>query len=132
MERKTTSAYVSVLQEFSRLCSARSITVESVITDYEQAIHAAIARVMPTTNCKRCYFHFARAVYQKYKSMGLTRDANNTRKIAIKKFMCLALLPNELVVEAIELIKGKYNFFMSTIYRIFNRLEYLDFDNLLV
>lgn len=107
------TAYVSIIQQLQQLCTENNITVSSVITDYESALRNAIAIVMPETPTKGCYFHFAKAVYQKYKVMGLTRRASADRRLAVKKLMCLALLPNDKILEAIQLVRGVYQIYLQ-------------------
>lgn len=79
-----------------------------MVTDYETALQNAIEIVTPETPTKGCYFHFARAVYQKYKVMGLTRQASADRRVAVTKMMSLALLPNGKILEAIQIVRGMY------------------------
>lgn len=65
MERKTTTAYVSVLEKLKSLCTATNVQIKSIITDYELALQGAIKIVLPATVTFGCYFHFAKAVYAK-------------------------------------------------------------------
>lgn len=69
MERKTTTAYVSVLEKLKSDCTDFNVQIKSIITDYESALQAAIKIVLPTTETFGCYFHFAKAVCAKYKEM---------------------------------------------------------------
>lgn len=107
MERKTITAYVSVLEQFAAICAENNIEVETVVTDYETGLQTAIARIFPTANITGCYFHFARAIYMRYKANGLARGpGEKLRRPIIKMCMCLALLPNDRILNAIALIRG--------------------------
>lgn len=87
MERKTTLSYVCILERFASLCTLNRITIQLVVTDYEAALRTAIVQVFPD---------------------GLTRGGSVERRRCIKMLMNIALLPNDFIMNAIEVVRGKY------------------------
>lgn len=106
MERKTIRSYLAVLKEFVNVCTERKIVVEKVVSDFEAALRSAIETLMPETTIVGCYFHFARAVYMKFKKMGLVRNPTEQKTIASKMAMCLSLLPANQINSGIAIIRG--------------------------
>lgn len=107
MERKTITSYLAVLKEFVNVCNERQIVVEKVVSDFEAAIRSVVETLMPETIIVGCYFHFARAVYMRFKKMGLVRNPTEQKTSASKMAMCLSLLPANQINSGIAIIRGK-------------------------
>lgn len=91
MERKSTAAYVSVLNTLVELVP--NINVRSVMADYEAALRQGIRNVLPAANLLGCWFHYARAVHKKAAALHLVRREDVDGQRIIKMAMVLPLLP---------------------------------------
>lgn len=107
MERKTTGSYLAVMKEFVSVCNERKIVVEKVVSDFEAALRSAVETLLPETIIVGCYFHFARAVFMRFKKMGLVRNPTEEKTMASKMAMCLSLLPANQINSGIAIIRGK-------------------------
>lgn len=106
MERKTTESYTLVLKELKKICEERNITIQKFVSDYEEAMRLAISGCFPGSSIVGCHFHYARAVFMRFKKFGLTRNSTEEKTRAIKMAMCISLLPTNCFNQAIEIIKG--------------------------
>ena len=68
-----------------------------VTIDFEIAAIEALKSSFPNANIKGCFFHFARANWQKIQCVGLAKEyqQNTDVRIILKSFVALALIPEE-------------------------------------
>lgn len=106
MERKTTAAYVKVFELIQNVLEETSVDLS--MSDYETALRNSIRQIFPEAEIKGCYFHYVKAVTKYAKGLGLHRAANeaNTIKSGIKYARSLALLPQTLIEEGINIVES--------------------------
>ena len=63
-----------VLKRTLRRASGHRWRPESVISDFEQSLIAAIETEIPNARLSGCYFHFGQNLWRKVQSLGLARE----------------------------------------------------------
>jgi len=105
MTRKTKVLYKAVFEHIKTLVP--NFEPESVMADYEDASVQALSEVYDNgLVVKGCWFHFAKAVIKRVKTVGLAIAFRNdvTVRKCIKGLTCLPLLPHDKIVETLDLI----------------------------
>ena len=70
-----------VLKRTIRRASGHRWRPESVISDFEQYLIAAIETEIPNARLSGCYFHFGQNLWRKVQSLGLARDYRQKQEI---------------------------------------------------
>lgn len=98
MERRTTLAYEAVLRTI-RLLLRGMRNVQTVVTDFEQAIKRAFANVFPDVHQQGCFFHLVNAEVKYAKDeLGMARILGvEPYSTLVRCFCALALLPERYI-----------------------------------
>ena len=102
MENRTTGDYRQVLgflKRAVRRVSHHRWRPQTVVCDYEQALHAAIETELPTSQISGCYFHFNQALWRKIQELRLAGDYRQSWRLRghVRKVMALGYLPLQLM-----------------------------------
>lgn len=82
------------------------------MTDYEKAMRNALRELFPNSQLYGCWFHYCQALKKHVHAIpGLAAKIRNEKRLhkLYYKFMCLALLPGENIVEAFNMLKLEAN-----------------------
>lgn len=110
LEDKKESTYQSL---FTLIKSALDLTkIETVMVDFEIAIHNALRNVFPNIKVKGCWFHFTQAIMKKVRKMGLMAKYNKNAKFKslVQNLFDLVLVP---ITEISSLFKKIKNSMMK-------------------
>ncbi|CAF4598316.1 unnamed protein product, partial [Rotaria sp. Silwood1] len=77
----------------------RSITI-----DFEKSVENAVKQNLPMTTISFCFFHFKQNLWRQIQTLGLQQlfVENNDVRHFLKKFGCLALIPEQFVIAEFE------------------------------
>ncbi|CAF3455161.1 unnamed protein product [Rotaria sp. Silwood1] len=77
----------------------RSITI-----DFEKSVENAVKQNLPMTTISFCFFHFKQNLWRQIQTLGLQQlfVENNDVRHLLKKFGCLALIPEQFVIAEFE------------------------------
>ncbi len=97
MAHKDVQSYSAVFQwlnQFARQ-SQLEIRPQTVVSDFESSLHAALLQDLPDSQNHGCYFHFTQAVWRKFQTLGLVPLYNIDEDVrhVVRKLFALALLP---------------------------------------
>ncbi|CAD6215071.1 GSCOCG00011168001-RA-CDS [Cotesia congregata] len=105
MDKKTTLAYVAVLEHFKSTL-AQHLQPKKFTVDYESGLASAVSLVYPDALICRCYFHYLQALVRRLKSYGknfMTQLENwEEAQIFVRKIASLPFLPAHCISEAFE------------------------------
>ena len=102
---KTQTLYTDL---FEALDDFGSYEPQSVLCDYEAALHNAIVEVWPGVTPRGCFFHFTQAMWRNLQKTDLVpeyRVENSPIRAAFKKMTALAFVPEDVVPEAWRALK---------------------------
>ncbi|CAF5053425.1 unnamed protein product, partial [Rotaria sp. Silwood1] len=73
------------------------LSVQRIISDYEEAWLLAVEKMLPTVSRLGCWFHFTQACYRNIQKLGLSSlyDDDSDIRLMLRKFLALALLPQD-------------------------------------
>lgn len=88
-----------------------NIKPETVMMDFERAVINSFKQYFPNTIIRGCFFHLNQSVYRQVQKKGLKKlyEADESVALQIKMLCALAYIPQELVVEAFEMISEETN-----------------------
>lgn len=113
MEKRTCASYVSVFKEAKKAFEEHFIKVDRFLSDYEVPLRTAAKEIFPNARLVGCYFHFARAVFKKFKHMGLCKAEDQKIRMAIKMAMNIPLLPQKYISTGFDIVRGKLIIYTS-------------------
>lgn len=118
MQKKDFASYDYIFGRLKLLFP--SVTVASCMSDYESATRKALKKHFPEAIICGCYFHYVQAIHKAFKRFGMSKD--DKFKDAIQEVSALALLPNEFIVPAFDIIQKKMqNRFVGTNFQLIGR-----------
>ena len=118
---KTQTLYTDL---FEALDDFGSYEPQSVLCDYEAALHNAIVEVWPGVTPRGCFFHFTQAMWRNLQKTDLVpeyRVENSPIRAAFKKMTALAFVPEDVVPEAWRALKPTIPKDMETFVDYFER-----------
>ncbi|CAF1048324.1 unnamed protein product [Rotaria sp. Silwood1] len=73
------------------------LSVQRIISDYEEAWLLAVEKMLPTVSRLGCWFHFTQACYRNIQKLGLSSlyDDDSDIRLMLRKFLALALLSQD-------------------------------------
>ncbi|CAF1023652.1 unnamed protein product [Rotaria sordida] len=106
---KSTDIYIQLLSELEYHPERLNMKFEPrhVMSDFEMSLIKAIKQKFPVSMHHGCYFQYCQSLYKQVQRLGLATaylDDESTR-LSCRSTMALALLPIELIEEAVKLLE---------------------------
>ncbi|XP_043269779.1 uncharacterized protein [Venturia canescens] len=105
-EERTIEMYTNVWEKIFELAPNLQVNLETIISDFEQALLTSIQRCLPTTNIRGCWFHFTQAVYRKWRQL---RPVITVPEGILWMAMSLPLILTERFNEGLNIIEQAAN-----------------------
>uniref|UniRef100_A0A914YWZ9 MULE transposase domain-containing protein n=1 Tax=Panagrolaimus superbus TaxID=310955 RepID=A0A914YWZ9_9BILA len=105
LNRKNQETYERAFEALKTLVNN---SPETVMVDFEKALHNAIGQAYPTADISGCFFHFCQSIRRKLDELGLKVVLRENFQLAtsMTMFRALAFLPAQYVVRAFVLLKN--------------------------
>ncbi|CAF4772830.1 unnamed protein product [Rotaria socialis] len=119
---KSEEIYGEIIDVVMQHISQRPI---SITTDYEKAVHNVIKKKLPMATVQGCFFHFKQCLWRQINSHGLQKLFVDDRQVRryLKNFGCLALIPEQFVIEEFEKLQVDSPDSLDAIWSCFSRLD---------
>lgn len=107
MEKRDISSYDLLFAKLTTLITPEvAAKIFRCMTDYEAAVRNSMRKHFPNARISGCFFHYVKAIYKSARKFGLAKDA--TFESAIQEISALALLPNNFISKAFNIISSRY------------------------
>ncbi|CAF4567337.1 unnamed protein product, partial [Rotaria sp. Silwood2] len=106
---KSTDIYLQLLSELQYHAERLNMKFEPrhVMSDFEMSLIKAIKQKFPMAMHHGCYFHYCQSLYKQVQLLGLATAylEDEITRLSCRSTMALALLPIELIEEAVKLLE---------------------------
>ncbi|CAF1112598.1 unnamed protein product [Rotaria magnacalcarata] len=106
---KSTDIYLQLFSELE--CHAERLNLKfeprHVMSDFEMSLIKAVKQKFPMVMRHGCYFHYCQSLYKQVQLLGLGTAyfEDESTRLSCRSTMALALLPIELIEEAVQLLE---------------------------
>ncbi|CAF2981494.1 unnamed protein product [Rotaria sp. Silwood2] len=108
-QRKSTDVYLQLFSELE--CHAERLNLkfepQHVMSDFEMSLIKAVKQKFPMATHHGCYFHYCQSLYKQVQLLGLGTAyfEDESTRLSCRSTMALALLPIELIEDAVHLLE---------------------------
>ena len=105
-QERTKQVYKLIMDKFKQA----GINIKTLLTDFEKACTKAATEVFEDIVCRGCWFHFINSLFKRLNKLNLKNLYTTSAEFNnyIRKFMSLAFLPEEEIMEGYLLLKKEY------------------------